>query len=94
MYQFNSTPHKVQEAFEQCIEELTFEQESFNDYNEERDGARLTRYDYSMTEDDQGWNIFEHRTYTDDFLGKVQATSCRFKITIDNNFNAKITTIK
>ena len=94
MYRFNSTPHKVQEAFEMCIEDLTFKQASFEDYNEERDGAKLTRYDYSMTEDDLGWNIFEHRTYNDEFLGKVQAKSCRFKITIDENFNAEIETIK
>ncbi len=94
MYQFNSTPHKVQEAFEQCIEDLIFAQESFDEYNEERDGARLIKYDYSMTEDEFGWNVFEHRTYHDDFLGSVQATSCRYKITIDENFNAEIEIIK
>lgn len=94
MYQFNRTPHKVQEAFEQCIDDLTFQQESFNEHNEERDGARLTRYNYSMTEDDIGWNVFEHRTYNDSFLGDVQATSCRYKITIDENFNASVQTIK
>jgi hypothetical protein len=84
------TPHKVLEAYEQCVEQLTFEEPAFDEYNADRDGAMLQRHAYSLVEQEDGWVVFETRWYNDEFIGKVQATSPRYLITIDESFNAQI----
>ena len=55
--------HKVQEAYEQCVDQLRFEEPAFDEHNDERDGARLTRHLYSLVETEDCWTVFETRIY-------------------------------
>lgn len=82
--------HKVQEAYEQCVDQLRFEEPAFDEHNDERDGARLTRHLYSLVETEDCWTVFETRIYNDEFLGDVEATSPRYTISIDESFDALI----
>lgn len=82
--------HKVQEAYEQCVDQLRFEEPAFEEHNDERDGAMLTRHLYSLVETEDCWTVFETRIYNDEFLGDVQATSPRYTISIDESFDAQI----
>ena len=83
-------PHKVQEAYKQCVDNLRFEEPAFEEHNDERDGARLTRHLYSLVETEDCWTVFETRIYNDEFLGDVEATSPRYTISIDESFDAQI----
>ena len=87
-------PHKVQQAYEQCVEQLRFEEPSFSEAREQ-DGtgeqpALLTRHLYSLIESEDCWTVFETHIYNDEHIGKVEATSPRYTISIDESFNAQI----
>ena len=87
-------PHKVQEAYEQCVDNLRFEEPTFEEVREQ-DGtgeqpAHLTRHLYSLVETDDCWTVFETRIYNDEVIGKVEATSPRYTISIDESFDAQI----
>jgi hypothetical protein len=83
-------PHKVKAAYEQCIEQLQFDEPTFEDYNAERDGAMLQRHVYSLVESEDCWTVFETRIYNDEYIGQVKATSPRYYISIDESFDAEI----
>ena len=83
-------PHKVAEAYEQCLEQLQFEEPTFEEHNDERDGAMLQRHAYSLVEGEDCWTVFETRVYNDDILGQVKSTSPRYYISIDESFDAQI----